>query len=601
MASPPTRFCVVPGSVDLARFDVKVTRLAARRALGWPTDRPILIAVRRLTERMGLEVLIEAMKRVVRAVPEALLLIAGKGRIEARLERQIEDAGLQRHVRLLGFVPDDDLPLAYRAADINVVPSLALEGFGLTAAEALAAGAPSMVTAVGGLPEVVTDSLARSRFPVRRRRWPRRRADLGASRRTQSARRRILPGLRRRALQPCARRRAHGRRLSGARPVTRSILFISHTGQLGGAEIMLLAVARKYRERCRVLLFADGPLRQRLAALGVPVELMDGHGQMLRVARKGGRLQALSAGPAVLRAALRLARAARGYDILYPNSQKAAVVAMLAGAMARKPVIWYLHDILSRDHFSGLHRRAVVTLANWTTRWVLTNSQASLDAFVASGGDKSRSSIAPCGIDCAPFDAVSDAEAQAARSELNLAGAHAVGLFGRITPWKGQHALIEALPRLDGVHAVIVGDALFGEESYRAELLALAQKLGVADRVHWLGFRQDVPRLMRAVDVVLHASVLPEPFGQVIVEGMMARRPVIAADLGASREILGENYEYLFQPGDPAALAAAIEKVRHSSPAARAALIDANYARARELFSPQRMIGEIDKALERAR
>jgi glycosyltransferase involved in cell wall biosynthesis len=73
------------------------------------------------------------------------------------LRRQIEERGLTDHVRLLGFISDAALPLAYRAADINVVPTTALEGFGLTAAEAIAAGTPSMVTPIGGLPEVVTN------------------------------------------------------------------------------------------------------------------------------------------------------------------------------------------------------------------------------------------------------------------------------------------------------------------------------------------------------------------------------------------------------------------------------------------------------------
>ncbi len=148
---------VVPGSVDLSRFNTGLTRIEARRALGWPTDRAVLLAVRRLTERMGLDLLIKAMESIARAVPEAQLLIAGEGRLKARLLRQIDEAGLAHRVRLLGFVSDGDLPLAYRAADINVVPSVALEGFGLTAAEALAAGTPSMVTGVGGLPEVVAD------------------------------------------------------------------------------------------------------------------------------------------------------------------------------------------------------------------------------------------------------------------------------------------------------------------------------------------------------------------------------------------------------------------------------------------------------------
>lgn len=148
---------VVPGSVDLARFNTGMTRIQARHVLGWPTDRKILLAVRRLTERMGLDLLIKAMGSIARIVPEALLFIAGKGRLEASLRRQVDESGLAPHVRFLGFIPDIELPLAYRAADINVVPSVALEGFGLTAAEALAAGTPSMVTAVEGLPEVITD------------------------------------------------------------------------------------------------------------------------------------------------------------------------------------------------------------------------------------------------------------------------------------------------------------------------------------------------------------------------------------------------------------------------------------------------------------
>ncbi len=145
----------VPGSVDLDRFDPGLDRAEARAQLGWPRDRRILLSVRRLARRMGLDRLIAAMPEVVRAVPDVLLLIAGRGRQEAALRAQVAALGLAAHVRLLGFLPDRDLPLAYRAAEINVVPTLAMEGFGLTAAEAMAAGTPSMVAPVGALPEVV--------------------------------------------------------------------------------------------------------------------------------------------------------------------------------------------------------------------------------------------------------------------------------------------------------------------------------------------------------------------------------------------------------------------------------------------------------------
>jgi glycosyltransferase involved in cell wall biosynthesis len=146
---------VIPGSVDLARFAVAETPFQDRDRLGWPVDRKVLFSVRRLAARMGLDRLIAAMPDIVRHHPSAVLFIAGRGPREAELRQQTARLGLADHVRFLGFLPDADLPLAYRAADINLVPTIDLEGFGLTAAEALAAGTPSMVTPVGGLPEVV--------------------------------------------------------------------------------------------------------------------------------------------------------------------------------------------------------------------------------------------------------------------------------------------------------------------------------------------------------------------------------------------------------------------------------------------------------------
>jgi glycosyltransferase involved in cell wall biosynthesis len=104
---------------------------------------------------MGLGTLISATDEVRREIPEALLLIAGHGPLRPTLDSQVAALHLQDHVRFLGFVPDVDLPIAYRAADLVVMPSLRLEGFGLTAVEALAAGTPALVTPVGGLPEVV--------------------------------------------------------------------------------------------------------------------------------------------------------------------------------------------------------------------------------------------------------------------------------------------------------------------------------------------------------------------------------------------------------------------------------------------------------------
>lgn len=154
---PSDHIVVGPGGVDCDRFDTTDSRSASRETLRLPLDRPIIVTVRRLARRMGLENLIEAMSEVRRQSPDALLLIAGSGPLASELAAQIDSLDLANNVRLLGFVPDDDLPALYRSADVSVVPTAALEGFGLTVVESLAAGTPVVVTPIGGLPEIVRD------------------------------------------------------------------------------------------------------------------------------------------------------------------------------------------------------------------------------------------------------------------------------------------------------------------------------------------------------------------------------------------------------------------------------------------------------------
>ena len=155
LAVPRRKLRVVPGSAEIDRFAIALDRGAARTRLGLPHDRRILVAVRRLASRMGLDDLVRAMRKVADRHPDVLLLIGGKGHKAEALQAEATALGLGAHVRFLGFVPDDDLPALYRAADLNLVPTIALEGFGLTTVEALAAGTPSMVTPVGGLPETM--------------------------------------------------------------------------------------------------------------------------------------------------------------------------------------------------------------------------------------------------------------------------------------------------------------------------------------------------------------------------------------------------------------------------------------------------------------
>ncbi|HYZ16832.1 MAG TPA: glycosyltransferase family 4 protein [Candidatus Acidoferrum sp.] len=153
-AIDPARIRVVPGAVDLARFDRSVTREQARAELGWPQDRPIVLAVRRLAATKGLEELIDAIDIVRQKIPDVLLMLSGNGPLAPALAERVRAKNLDRWVRFVGQL-GDALALGYTAADMTVVPSVALEGFGLVVVESLACGTPALVTPVGGLPEVV--------------------------------------------------------------------------------------------------------------------------------------------------------------------------------------------------------------------------------------------------------------------------------------------------------------------------------------------------------------------------------------------------------------------------------------------------------------
>ena len=151
---PADRIRVIPGAADLSVFKPRGSRLDARRRLGWPEDRPIVVAVRRLAATKGLENLIDAIDEVRRACPDVLAYLVGSGPHAAALRARVTERGLDRWVRFTGRLGGEFADV-YRAADVSIVPSLDLEGFGLVVAESLACGTPALVTPVTGLPEVV--------------------------------------------------------------------------------------------------------------------------------------------------------------------------------------------------------------------------------------------------------------------------------------------------------------------------------------------------------------------------------------------------------------------------------------------------------------
>ena len=150
------RVVKIPGGVDPRRFrPAAAPRDVVRVELGWPTNRPILFTLRNLEPRMGLDELIRAVDRLRRQVPDAMLMVGGDGSLRAELQRLVTTLGLTDHVRFLGYVEEERLARCYQAADLFVLPTQALEGFGLVTVESLACGTPVLGTPVGAIPEIL--------------------------------------------------------------------------------------------------------------------------------------------------------------------------------------------------------------------------------------------------------------------------------------------------------------------------------------------------------------------------------------------------------------------------------------------------------------
>lgn len=375
---------------------------------------------------------------------------------------------------------------------------------------------------------------------------------------------------------------------------TERVLFVDHTGQIGGAELILLDVVEG-RGRSSAFLFEDGPLRTALAERKLNLIISKWGRGLSQFRRDSSWFAAVPLTARLAAIVAEIARAARSHDVVYANSQKAFVLASIAGLFVRRPLIWHLHDIISPDHFGVVQRRTQVLLANARATKVIVPSQAAATAFIEAGGRRDLVEVVPNGLALPPEPRTS---AELRRS-LDLPTRPLVGVFSRLARWKGQHVLLEALASLPDVGCIIVGDALFGEQAYAAELKQMVLARGLADRVHFLGHRNDVPKLMMAVDAMVHPSIDPEPFGRTLVEAMLAHVPVIATNAGAAPDILqGGRAGTLVPPSDPAALARAIATVL-AKPATLQNQLAYALARAQSEYSVTRMLDTIDLVIRK--
>ena len=338
------------------------------------------------------------------------------------------------------------------------------------------------------------------------------------------------------------------------------ILFLDQSGKLGGAELSLLDLAKFYRDSCLVCLFADGSFRQALEQNQVPVRILST--RSLKIYKDSNLWQSIKSIGQLLPLINQVAQISREYDIIYANTQKAMVVGAMVSLLTKKPLIYHLHDILSSEHFSLANSQLAVSLANRFTSLIIANSKATKTAFIKAGGKKQLVEVVYNGFNLEQYQNLKP-EATQLRQKLNLTRKYVVGHFSRLSPWKGQHILLEALTHCPDVTAVFVGDALFGEDEYVEQLHQQVKQLGLGDRVIFLGFRTNIPQLMSMCDLIVHTSTSPEPFGRVIVEAMLCGKPVVASAGGATSELISHGYTgWLTPSGDTSKLGEIINRCR---------------------------------------
>ncbi|HEV3402512.1 MAG TPA: glycosyltransferase family 4 protein [Acidimicrobiales bacterium] len=352
----------------------------------------------------------------------------------------------------------------------------------------------------------------------------------------------------------------------------RRVVYLDQSAQLSGAQLAMLRLLPALAPwvDARVVVAEDGPLVARLEGVGVATEVLP-MAQATREVRcehlrPGGVGLAGAAGAAsyVARLTRRLRRLRPA--LVHTNSLKAAIYGGLAARAAGAPVIWHIRDRITPDYLPAPAVAVVRAMARRLPDAVLGN-----DTTLPTLGTcpRPRFSVADP-VDPRCFDARRRATVEP--SPLR------VGMVGRITPWKGQDVFLTAFARAftgSEAVAVVVGAPLFGEHEYERQLHALVGRLGIADRVEFRGFREDIPAELAALDVFVHSSILPEPFGQVVTEAMAAGLPVVASDAGGPSLIITDGTDGLLTPPrDVDALASALRRLA-SDPTLRASLGEA--------------------------
>jgi glycosyltransferase involved in cell wall biosynthesis len=386
------------------------------------------------------------------------------------------------------------------------------------------------------------------------------------------------------------------KRVSASRDRRLRVVFVDHVARLSGGEIALLRLLPELSKHVdvTVLLGEEGPLLDRLRDKGISVEVIPLAPRVRDLRRESVRpasidVRALATLPPYV---LRLRRRIRELepDLVHTNSLKAALYGGIAGRLAGVPTIWHIRDRVSPDYLPRPAVQLVRLVSRVLPSAVIANSHETMSTLPR----RWRSDVLYNPV-------VPDSVRATGDSTEETRASLTIGMIGRLAPWKGQDVFLDAFAeafRGTDVRARLVGSALFGEDGYAASLEAQAERIGIASQVQFRGFREDVWSELRELDVLVHCSVRPEPFGQVVLEGLAAGVPVVAANAGGPAELITNGVDgILTRPGSVGELAAALRRLADDSDF-RTRLSAAGRRRSLE-FTPERAVAHLLAFYER--
>jgi glycosyltransferase involved in cell wall biosynthesis len=333
------------------------------------------------------------------------------------------------------------------------------------------------------------------------------------------------------------------------------VLFVESRTELSGPQIALLTMLRSV-DRGAIepyyasLEFGRGELPSKVEELGIPVFRLP-----------AGRFREI--GKSIQKAAA-LRRIVRENEIgvVFSNSAHALLYARPVALLTGRPCVWWVHGHFPGDRF----RPHAISYAHLflSADAFFTNSEHTARVISVDYPTAGEIRVVRYGIDLREL-APNGSKAFTLRQSLGISAEDPiVAMFGRLHPFKGQDVFLRAAALVvsQGVTArfVLVGSALMDlETGYAQKLREFVRNAGLEEKVLFLGERRDISNLMNASDVLVHASIEPEPWGLVVAEGMAAGRPVIATAAGGPLEMIDDGRTgLLVPPGDPVALAGAI-------------------------------------------